>query len=125
MRRAFFATLFYISSTISFGNSTSSSKLRSTGDGPWFSAPGGEEDPGPLPKCVVRFEIGGVFVGAIDVFLASIFPLEAKTLASEASSLSTCLAAAALPLPVSGLCPTITEGNSEMRERGREWFVST
>jgi len=90
-----------------------------------FPPRGGEEDPGPLPECVVKFGVGGVFVGAIDVLLASFFPLEAKALASEASSLNTCLAAVALPLPVSGLCPTIAEGNFEMQEKGREWFMST
>ncbi len=80
VRRAFLAALPYILSTISSGNSASSSKLRSTGDGPWVSAPEGEVDPGPLPECAIRFELGGAVVGAIRFLLDSVFPLDAFAL---------------------------------------------
>jgi len=99
VRCAFFAALLCISSTNSSGNSASSSKLRSTGDGPWLSAPGGEVDLGPLPECVIRFGFRGAFVGAVGFLLASFLPLDVFALASkafEASSLVTCLAATAL-----------------------------
>jgi hypothetical protein len=55
-------------------------------------------------------------------------PLDVFALASkafEASSLVTCLAATALPFFAPGLCPTIAERDSEVREGGRECLVST
>ncbi len=64
--RIFFAALLCISSTNSSGNSASSSKLRSTGNGPWLSALGGEVDPGPLPECVIKFGFGGPLWGRSD-----------------------------------------------------------
>jgi hypothetical protein len=106
---AFLAALPCILSTMSSGNFASSSKLKSTGDGPWVSAPVGEVDPGSLPECAIRDGLGGAVVGVmIGFLLASFFPLESFALAVEASSLVTCLAAAALKHPESGLCPTIS-----------------
>jgi hypothetical protein len=50
----------------------------------------------------------------IGFFLTSLFPLESFALAAEASSLVTCLAAAAFKHPESGLCPIISEKDSEL-----------
>ncbi len=100
---------------MSSGNFASSSKLKSTSDGPWVSAPCGEVDPGSLPECAIKDGLGGVVVGVmIGFFLTSLFPLESFALAAEASSLVTCLAAAAFKHPESGLCPIISEKDSEL-----------
>jgi len=86
----------------------------------------GEVDPGPLPECAIRDGLGGAVVGVmIGFLLASFFPLESFALAAEASSLVTCLVAATLKHPGSGLCPTISEKDSEMRGRRGGCFVST
>jgi hypothetical protein len=114
VQRAFLAALPCILSTMSSGNSASSSKLKSTGDGPWVSAPLGEVDPGPLPECAIRDGLGGAVVGVmIGFLLASFFPLESFALVAEASSLVTCLVAAALKHPRSGFLP------DNLRERFR------
>jgi hypothetical protein len=58
--RAFLAAAPYISKTNSEGKSASKTKLGSTGDGPWGSAPVGMIDLGLLLGCVGRAEFRGV-----------------------------------------------------------------
>lgn len=117
IRCAFFAALLCISSTNSSGNFASSSKLRSIGNGPWLSAPRGEVDPGPLPECIISFRFGGAFVGAIEFLLTLFLPLEVLALASEASSLDTCLAA--MVLTFSCARPLLDDRTRKLRNAGR------
>lgn len=90
-----------------------------------MSTPMGEVVPGLLLECAIRVGLGGAIVGVIGVLLVSFLPFGSFALVVETSSLTTCLAAAALKLTRSGLCPTITDKDSEMRGREGDYFGST
>ncbi len=53
--------------------------------------------PGPLPGCVIKVELGGVFVGVFEFSLESLLSFSSFALAAESSFRNTCLVAAVAP----------------------------
>ncbi len=81
--------------------------------------------PGPLPGRVIRARLGGVAKKVFDLLLDSVLSLGSFSLAAERSSLAAGLSTIALRFSELGPWPTITENNSKMWGRGREFFGGT
>ncbi len=123
--RVFLAALPCISITISMGNSTCNSRLLSTGDGPWRSAPVGAVDPGLVPGRVVKAGLGGVAEKVLDPLLGSVISLGSLSLAAGGSFRASCLSAITPGISELGPLLATTENNSRMRGTGAEFLEST
>jgi hypothetical protein len=121
----FLVALPCISITISVGNSTYSSRLMSTGDGPWGSTPVGVVDPGPLPERIVRARLVGVAKKVLDPLLGAVLSLESLILAAGSSFFASRPSAAAPRISKLVPLPVTTGNNSGMQGRGAEFLGST
>lgn len=110
---------------MSCGNSASTSRLKSIGDGPWGSAPVGVIGPGPLLGCALRAGLGGVCEVESEPLLGPDLLLGPFSLATGEASFAANLLAAAPKSSKFVPCPTITEKGFEMREKGGEFFEGT
>jgi len=87
--------------------------------------PVGEVVLGPLPRNMIKVELGGVVVGVVDFLLIALLSFSSFALVAKRSSLATCLATTAPKLTEPDLCPLIAENNFEVRRRREVIFGGT